>query len=248
MTREHVREVAVMRPDCYAAPSRSRSWCAGARTRVRGPRGEPLGDWLARLHNGPPAQRPPRATRPLDDVADPVGQGAEGLRDHGRRARRPDHLAGRPALAGRAGRGVRLTVDRPRRPGRQTGRHPGRRHPRTRGATRDALANRPRYRAVRPDRERGRAPEHHAAADRLRELRLAGGARGDRLGPDEQVLRGLSGQALLRRQRVHRRDRGSGPRAGQGAVRGRVTPTCSPTRAPTPTWPCTWPCSSRATP
>ena len=48
-----------------------------------------------------------------------------------------------------------------------------------------------------------------------------GGPRGHGLGADEQVLRGLPGQALLRRQRVHRRGRGPGARSGEGAVRGR---------------------------
>ena len=40
---------------------------------------------------------------------------------------------------------------------------------------------------------RGRAPEHHDPADRVRELHLARGARGAGLGAHQQVLRGLPG-------------------------------------------------------
>ena len=76
----------------------------------------------------------------------------------------------------------------------------------------------------------GRAPEHHPAAHRLGELRLAGRAGGHGLGPHQQVLRGLPGQALLRRQRGHRRGRGPGPRPGQGAVRGRARQRAAPLR------------------
>ena len=50
-------------------------------------------------------------------------------------------------------------------------------------------------------------------ADRLRELRLRGGARGGRLGDDEQVRRGVPGPALLRRLR----DRGHRPRSSPSA-------------------------------
>ena len=53
---------------------------------------------------------------------------------------------------------------------------------------------------------------------------------------------GYPAQALLRRQRGHRRGREHRPRPRQGAVRRRRTPTCSPTPAPTPTWPSTWRC------
>ena len=42
------------------------------------------------------------------------------------------------------------------------------------------------------------------------------------LGADEQVRRGLSGQALLRRLRVRRRDRAAGDRPREGAVRRRA--------------------------
>jgi glycine hydroxymethyltransferase len=56
-------------------------------------------------------------------------------------------------------------------------------------------------------------------ADRLGEHRLQGGAGGPGLDPDQQVRRGLSGQALLRRLRIRRRDRDDRHRARQGAVR-----------------------------
>ena len=65
-------------------------------------------------------------------------------------------------------------------------------------------------------------------AHRLRELRLAGGAAGHGLGPDQQVLRGLSRQALLRRQPgASTRPRswpGSGPRTLFGAEHANVQP------------------------
>ena len=89
-----------------------------------------------------------------------------------------------------------------------------------------------------------RAAEHHAPAHRLGELHLARGAGSHRLGAHQQVLRGLSGQAVLRRQRGHRRGRGAGPASGRRRSSAPSTPTCSPTRAPTPTWPSTWRCSS----
>ena len=64
------------------------------------------------------------------------------------------------------------------------------------------------------------APDHDAAAHRLRELHLAGGDGRHRVAPDQQVRRGVPGKALLRRQRHHRRGRGPRPGAGQGPVRG----------------------------
>ena len=70
----------------------------------------------------------------------------------------------------------------------------------------------------------------HAAAHRLGELHLAGGAGRLGLGPDQQVLRGLSGPALLRRQPGHRRGGGPGPRPGQGPVRGRARQRPAPRR------------------
>ena len=116
------------------------------------------------------------------------------------------------------------------RPPRASGVEP--RSPPLGGASSDALAlrHRPRRRAVRRHRPRAGAPEHHDPADRQRELHLAGGAAGHRLGAHQQVLRGLSGQALLRRQPVHRRGRGPGPRAGQAAVRRRARQRAAPLR------------------
>ena len=59
-------------------------------------------------------------------------------------------------------------------------------------------------------------------AHRLGELRQPRRARGDGLGDDEQVRRGLPGQAVLRRLRVRRRRRVARHRARQGAVRRRA--------------------------
>jgi protein-tyrosine phosphatase len=74
MTREHVREVAVMRPDLYEITFTLKELVrrgeeAGARRRD-----EPLRDWLVSLH----AERRPLdhlGSSLVDDVADPVGQG-----------------------------------------------------------------------------------------------------------------------------------------------------------------------------
>ncbi len=51
---------------------------------------------------------------------------------------------------------------------------------------------------------------------------MAVGARGGRLGADEQVRRGVSRQAVLRRLRGRRRDRAARNRAGQGVVSRRA--------------------------
>ena len=67
------------------------------------------------------------------------------------------------------------------------------------------------------------------------------------LGPHQQVLRGLPGAPLLRRQPGGRR--GRGPRAPARSPRSSAptTPTSSPTPAPTPTSPSTRRCSSPGT-
>jgi len=75
MTREHLREAAVLRPDLY-----DRTYTLKELVRLgseQGPRaaGEGLEAWLGRLHRG----RDPRqhlGASALDDVADPVGQGS----------------------------------------------------------------------------------------------------------------------------------------------------------------------------
>ena len=70
---------------------------------------------------------------------------------------------------------------------------------------------------------RGTAPPAASdRADRLREHRLARGAGGAGLDPDQQVRRRLSGQALLWRLRVRRRGRDPGDRPRQAAVRLRL--------------------------
>jgi protein-tyrosine phosphatase len=74
MTREHVREAAVMRPDLYDRTFTLKELVR--RGRQAGPRSdaERVPDWLSRLARG----RVPRdhlGTSALDDVADPVGQG-----------------------------------------------------------------------------------------------------------------------------------------------------------------------------
>ena len=94
------------------------------------------------------------------------------------------------------------------------------------------------------------APAGRAArADRLRELRQSEAVlEAAGLGAHQQVRRGLSGQALLRRLRVRRRGRDAGHRARRSSCSAPTTPTCSPTPAPRPTWPSTCAAASPATP
>ena len=92
--------------------------------------------------------------------------------------------------------------------------------PRSRPMAVAAGAHRSRDR--RHHRPRARTPEHDDPADRVRELHLARGPRGAGLGPHQQVLRGLPGEALLRRQLRRRRGRGAGAHAGAVAVRRRA--------------------------
>ena len=66
---------------------------------------------------------------------------------------------------------------------------------------------------------RARPPARRDRADRLGEHRQPRGARGAGLGADQQIRRGLSGQALLRRLPVRRHRRDAGDRAGHQAVR-----------------------------
>ena len=70
-------------------------------------------------------------------------------------------------------------------------------------------------------RQRTPSPGRRARADRVRELRQPRHPRSAGLGAHQQVRRGLSGQALLRRLRVRGRGRVAGDRARQGAVRRR---------------------------
>ena len=62
------------------------------------------------------------------------------------------------------------------------------------------------------------------------------------LGVHEQVRRGLSRAALLRRLRVHRRRRARWRSTARRRCSAPSTPTCSRTRARRPTWPCTSRC------
>src|SRR3972149_3971080 len=68
------------------------------------------------------------------------------------------------------------------------------------------------------DPRRDGAAVAQPGADRLRELRLRGRARGHGLRPDQQVRRGLPGPALLRRLRDPGHRPGAGHRARQGAI------------------------------
>ena len=69
---------------------------------------------------------------------------------------------------------------------------------------------------------RARAPAAHARDDRVGELRPPGGARLPGQRAHQQVRRGLSRPALLRRLRVRRHRRAARDRPRQGAVRGRA--------------------------
>ncbi len=79
-----------------------------------------------------------------------------------------------------------------------------------------------RSRDRRDRRARGRATEHHDPAHRVGELHVARGARGAGLRAHEQVLGGLPGEAVLRRQLRGRRRRGARPRSRVRAVRDRA--------------------------
>ena len=83
-------------------------------------------------------------------------------------------------------------------------------------------ARRGRPRGRRGDPVRAPPPAGDAGDDRVRELRAAGDPRVPGLGAHEQVRRGLSRQALLRRLRARRRDRAARDRPREGAVRRRA--------------------------
>ena len=85
-----------------------------------------------------------------------------------------------------------------------------------------APARRRRPRGRRGHRPRARAPAAHAGDDRLRELRAPGRPRVPGQRADQQVRRGLPGQALLRRLRARRRHRAARDRPREGAVRRRA--------------------------
>ena len=88
---------------------------------------------------------------------------------------------------------------------------------------------------------RAEAPAGPDRADRLGEHRLARGAGGAGLGADQQVRRGLSGQALLRRLRGGRRGRDAWPSSGPSSCSAASSPTSSRTPAARPTRRCSWP-------
>ena len=94
----------------------------------------------------------------------------------------------------------------------------------------------------------GRAAEHHPAAHRVGELRLAGRAWRPRArSSPTSTARATRASATTAATRSSTRSRTS-PATGSRRCSAPSTPTCSPTRAPTPTWPCTSRSSSRATP
>ncbi len=89
-----------------------------------------------------------------------------------------------------------------------------------------------RPRAGRDPGRRARPPARHPRDDRERELRPPRRARGPGQRADQQVRRGLPGQALLRRLRGGRQGREPGPRAGQGALRRRLRQRAAALRCP----------------
>ena len=97
--------------------------------------------------------------------------------------------------------------------------------------------------------DRGRAPPPAARPgdDRLGELHQPRRPGRPGLGADQQVRRGLSRPALLRRLRVRGCGRAPGHRPRAASCSAPNTPTSSRTPAPRPTWPSTSPAWSRAT-
>ena len=91
-----------------------------------------------------------------------------------------------------------------------------------------SIRDRPRHRGPDAHRARDRTPDHRHPADRQRELHLAGRDARRRFRADQQVLRGLPRQALLRRQQRGRLDRTAGDRPGEGAVRRRARQRAAP--------------------
>ena len=74
MTREHVREAAVLRPDLYDRTFTLKELVRRGRKAGARADDERVPDWLARLVRGRMPQDHLGASA-LDDVADPVGQG-----------------------------------------------------------------------------------------------------------------------------------------------------------------------------
>ena len=97
---------------------------------------------------------------------------------------------------------------------------PGDRHGRPAARLLRAPARRRGPRGRRGGGGRARAPAADARDDRVGELRARGGPRVPGQRAHQQVRRGLSGQAVLRRLRARRRDRAARHRPGEGAVRG----------------------------
>ena len=162
--------------------------------------------------------------------------GQQGARRPRRALQRPLHRAhGAPAQ-----RRQRALDRRPdRRAGARRGDHQASSStPRSRAAATSAVSTRSRRsrsrsryddspgenrsRDRRDHRAGARAPEHDDPADRVGELHVAGRARGAGFGAHQQVLRGLSGQALLRRQPRGRRGREPRTRPCVRAVRRRA--------------------------
>ena len=151
----------------------------------------------------------------------------------GRHQRRIDQIcapSGRPTVAERGIRELKRT-------GNSTDDHRRRRQLCELGRDADKHEVRPAERspeAIRKSRgdSLSGSPERRPGADRLGELRQPCRARSRRLGAHQQVRRGLSRQALLRRLRVRRRRRAAGDRAREAAVRRRARQRAAALRRP----------------
>ena len=94
---------------------------------------------------------------------------------------------------------------------------------------------------------RAPSPAEHAGDDRVGELRPAGGARGGRVGADQQVRRGLSRAAATTAAARRSTSPSSSRSTARRSCSAPSTRTSSPTPARRPTTPPTWRCSTRAT-
>ncbi len=212
-------------PSSTPGRSRSRSSCAGAASSVPATAGQSIDVWLRAAHEGrTPVQL--MGSSDVDDVADPVGRGPAVYEATARELGRPRRPAGRPTLAaGRVGL-LGLIDDQPdRRPDTRAGDANDEPEPRSLPMPWPTERDTELFDLIDQEVERQNTTLQLIASENFTSPAVM---EATGLGADQQVRRGLPGQALLRRQRLHRRGRGPRPRAGQGPVRRRARQRAAP--------------------